>query len=129
MREQITHVENLEWTNFHEQIMMITRKGMNARSFDPNRSLKQRWEYSRSLANWLNTKEVLTEKEEALKQDLEVYFKQIERLQLRDEIIYQKSIGRLGRTTELLKLLALFPFVLLGLVHLGIFYYPKTLTL
>ncbi len=123
MRDQITHVEKLEWTDFHEQIMTITRKGMNAFSYDRNRSLKQRWSYSRSLALWLNNKETLNEKEELLKSDLDAYFRLLKKNQLRDEFIYQKSIGRLNRGQELMKLIALLPFMLLGVIHLGILYF------
>ena len=123
MREQITHVENLKWTNFHEQMMMITRKGMNAFSYDRGRSLKQRWKYSRSLANWLNSKSELTDSEEQLKSELDGYFQGLKKRQLRDEFIYQKSIGRLSRGQELVKLISLLPFMLLGVLHLGAFYY------
>jgi hypothetical protein len=123
MREQITHVDNLEWTDLHEQIMMITRKGMNAFSYDRNLSLKQRWNYSKSLAKWLNEKDDLNEKERALQSDLESYFKKLNALQLRDEFVYQKSIGRLDRSSEILKLIILFPFMILGILHLGLFYF------
>lgn len=123
MQEQITHVENIDWTSFHEQMMMITRKGMNAFSHDRKLTLKQRWTYSKSLANWLNAKEELTPEENELKLDLEDYFTQLKTLELRDEYIYQKSIGRLDRTRDLVKLILLFPCMLLGLLHLGIFYF------
>lgn len=123
MQEQITHVENIDWTSFHEQMMMITRKGMNAFSYDRKLTLKQRWTYAKSLAKWLNAKEELTPQENQLKLDLEAYFTQVETLELSDEFIYQKSIGRLDRTRDLVKLIVLFPFMLLGLLHLGILYF------
>jgi hypothetical protein len=123
MREQITHVENQEWTAFHEQIMMITRKGMNAFSYDRKRSLKQRWLYSKALADWLNSKTQLSESEVQLRTNLDSYFKLLKKLKLRDEYVYQIGIGRLNRTSELLKLILLFPFMLVGLLHLGIFYF------
>lgn len=58
MREQITHVEDAKLAPFHENIMQLTRKGMNARSYDKKLSLKERWKYSQKLANWLNEQDI-----------------------------------------------------------------------
>lgn len=122
MKEQITHVENKEWSNFHEQIMMITRKGMNAHSYNPKLSLKSRWQYSKKLANWLNERETLEPALEILKEDLKDYFKSIKKSNLQDELVYQKGAGKLSVGQEILKIITFFPFALLGLFHLGTLY-------
>jgi hypothetical protein len=42
MREQITHVEDINWAPFHENVMQLTRKGMNSLNFDRKISLEKK---------------------------------------------------------------------------------------
>lgn len=124
MKEQITHVEDENLTSFHEQIMMISRKGMNAHSYDSAIPLKKRWEFSRKLALWLNEQTDLSESQASLKNDLDSYFKLIKKFKLADHIIYEKSVkGKLDSTLDLLKIILLFPLALLGFLHCGIIYF------
>jgi hypothetical protein len=121
MREQITHVEDAKLAPFHENIMQLTRKGMNARSYDKKLSLKERWKYSQKLANWLNEQDIENdEKLNDLKTKLEDYFKLLKKLRLDENDVYNhiKNISRMG---VLLKLIFLFPFAILGMIH---FYLP-----
>lgn len=124
MKEQITHVEDTNLTTFHEQIMMISRKGMNAYSYDASLSLKNRWEFSRKLALWLNDQETLNEGLVALKNELDAYFKLIKKFKIADHYIYEKGEkNSINRTIDLLKIIFLFPIALLGFLHCGIIYY------
>lgn len=125
MKEQITHVENKDWATFHEQIMSITRKGMNNESYDRSIPLKKRWDYSRRLALWLNTKTELSDELTVLKDQLSTYFRLLGKLKINDEVLYQKSKQKqLGRGTELLKMIVLFVPMLVGFVHCAPIYFP-----
>jgi hypothetical protein len=122
LKEQITHIENKDWAHFHEQIMMITRKGMNAQCHDDSIPLEKRWNYSRKLALWLNEKEELNVEQEELKNDLDHYFRLLKKMKLKDDNVFLKSRGQLNRGKEILKMILLFPVALLGLLHLGHLY-------
>ena len=122
MREQITHVDDAKLAPFHENIMKLTRKGMNAKCYDKKYSLKERWRYSQELADWLNKKDL--EKEEKLqnlKSNLESYFSLLKKIKLEESNIHDFITSKGNRAKELVQLIFLFPFMLLGLIH---FYLP-----
>lgn len=125
MQQQITHVEDKNLAEFHEQLMMLTRKGMNPRSYDPSISLERRWKYSQNLANWLNKQTV---EEDAtlnqLKEDSDSYFKLLKRMRLEDRYVYWKQTNPGGsRLKEILLLVLLFPFGVLGFIHMAPWYF------
>lgn len=119
MQEQITHVEDKDWVHFHEHVMRITRKGMNAENSDFRIPLVQRWRYSQRLAIWIN--ELTDDQKNKLKDlrsELATYFGLIKRMRLNENDVYSLSkYKQLNRTNELLALVVLFPFALLGLIH------------
>lgn len=124
MKDQITHVEDVSLTTFHEQMMMISRKGMNAYSYDASLPLKSRWEFSRKLALWLNQQETLNESLISLKNDLDAYFKLIKKFKIADHYIYEKGEKKsIKRSIDVLKIIFLFPIALLGFLHCGLIYY------
>lgn len=126
MKEEITHVENIDNCEFHEQIMMITRKGMNQSSSNKRIPLQKRWKYSQHLAEWMNQQQDLHPDLASLKDQLAQYFKLLKKLKLRDELVFQKnhSKGKISRFPELLKLIFLFPLALLGFIHCAPVYFP-----
>lgn len=74
----ITHIKSENDFAFHEQVMMLTRKGMNPTCFDDHYSLQQRWAYSKDLAHFLNQFEgVLPSEIEELKSELSLYFQRL----------------------------------------------------
>lgn len=125
MRDQITHIEDKTQSEFHEQMMMLTRRGMNADSFDRSIPLERRWRYSQHLATWLNEQnleenDTLTK----LKEDIAGYFKLLKRMRVEDKYVYWKQTHpKGGRSKELLMMIALFPFAILGLIHCGPWYF------
>lgn len=126
MKEEITHVENSELCEFHEHIMMITRKGMNHSSSNKKIPLQKRWKYSQHLAHWINDQGELNQELEELKGKLAQYFKLLKKLRLRDELVFQKNHqkGKISRLPELLKLLFLSPLAILGFIHCAPVYFP-----
>lgn len=124
MQQQLTHINEKEHAPFHEQIMMINRKGMNALNFDRNYSLKQRWEYSRKLANWFNEQNFEENKElAALEEESKSYFSLIKRFKLQEQYMHWKVSDPKGsRLKEVLMMILLFPFALIGAIHCAIPY-------
>jgi hypothetical protein len=125
MREQITHVEDKNWLNFHENIMKLTRKGMNAKHSNTKIPLIERWKYSKRLANWLNEqKEEQLENLQGLKDEMERYFSLLRKLKVNENYVHEISVnGKLNRKKEIAYLFILFPFALLGFVHCSIPYF------
>ena len=124
MQQQITHVENKENAPFHENIMIITRRGMNARNFDRSISLKKRWEYSRGLANWMNIQDIDENAElNKLKNQAEDYFKLLKENKVEErDVFWRKNNEKGSRLGDTSKLVLLFPLALLGAIHCGIPY-------
>jgi hypothetical protein len=122
MQDQITHVENKEWAPFHEHIMMLTRKGMNVHNFDRSRPLIERWKYSKSLAKWLNAQdEEALEKLKPLKEEADGYFKLLKRFRLEEHFLYWKDHNG-SRMKEMLFMLFMWPFALIGALHCAVPY-------
>lgn len=123
MQDQITHVENKDLAPFHEQIMILTRRGMNADNFDPIISLKDRWKYSQNLALWLNKQDLSADQKLSTFRDhAEDYFKLLKRFKLEENyLVWKMSKG--NRSYEIFMMFILFPFAILGLVHAGLPYY------
>jgi hypothetical protein len=124
MREQITHVEDIDNLNFHENIMKLTRKGMNAKHSNTSIPLVKRWHYSQKLANWLNDRAENQLKElRSLKEELHDYFNLLGKLNVNENYLHELSLNhRINRIKELILLIVLSPTALLGLFHCGLPY-------
>lgn len=122
LKEQLTHVEDPLMAPFHENIMKITRKGMNARCSDTKIPLEKRWKYSQKLANWMN-EEVTPENKPLmqLKEELDGYFKLEKKLTVDEKYFYQYRTNP-SLAKEWLFLLTMWPFMLLGMIHCGPWY-------
>jgi len=119
MQETVTYVKDPKSFSFHENIMQITRRGMNHANHDDSIPLTDRWKYSQKLATWINENNP-EENEElaALKNDLDSYFNLEKRMKIEDRFVLAKTQPELkNRTKELLILLFTWPFALLGAVH------------
>lgn len=122
MREQITHVEEKDWAPFHEHLMMLTRKGMNADNFDRSIGLEKRWRYSQKLANWLNEQDTANNQELiALKDEADGYFKLLKRFRMGEHFLFWKEYNG-SRLREVLMLIFLLPFAIIGAFHCAIPY-------
>ncbi len=124
MRAQITHVENKEWCGFHENVMKLTRKGMNATCSDTHIPLVRRWHYSQKLADWLNSQsEQQLEDLIELKDEMNHYFYLLKKRKIDENYVHEMGVTqKIKRGKELLLLLVLTPTALLGLLHCGIPY-------
>ena len=97
---------------------------MNAENFDRKLSLVKRWEYSRSLAKWIDQQDI--ESNEALsefKKESESYFSILKRFKLEERLLFWKiTHPNGGRIKELLTMIVLAPLAILGALHLGLPY-------
>jgi len=123
--DQITHIEDKNNSNFHENVMKITRKGMNALHSNTKTPLVTRWQYSQKLANWFNQQSAEKMEELAsLKDGLERYFSLLNKLRVNENYVFHVQHNtKLARSKELLALLTLTPFAILGVLHCGLIYF------
>jgi hypothetical protein len=118
MKAQITHIEREDWSEFHEQIMIISAKGMNHLTYDKSLTLEQRWMYSKNLANWLNTfSEIIPDEISNFKTQLSVYFEKLKNNQILDCDLKSKKDNSYSVFLNLLAIIALFPLATLGALH------------
>lgn len=122
MKLQITCVEDVERCDFHEQIMRLTRKGMNHENSDFSIPLEERFKYSQKLAHWVNAQE--DSAIAALKHDLNSYFSSLDATKVTEEDVYEYSqIGKINTSKHIIYNILLAPIALLGLLHGWISYF------
>lgn len=122
MQEQITYVEDKNLLDFHEEVMMITRKGMHPESTDLSIPLEKRWSYSRNLALHLNERsEVALASLNELKEKLHKYTKTLDKLNILDRHVYWRMTSG-NRIKEVFAMFFLLPFALIGIVHCALPY-------
>lgn len=124
LQNEITHVSDLTLTDFHEEVMILTRKGMNMENHDSKLSLENRWNYSRKLASWLNQ---LSEGQKvqitSIKERLDSYFRELKKRNVIDTDIWElQEYGSTQKSKLIFLLILLFPFVPLGLIHCALPY-------
>lgn len=118
MRDQITDVRNEKMAPFHENIMRITRKGMNATDSDFRIPLLERWKYSKSLANWFNAQKIEENTDLMdLKSRLENYFILQEKEGVEETPLYTVVSNQRHKIKDYLFLALLSPIMILGMVH------------
>lgn len=125
LKEQLTHVESMQWTGFHENIMKLTRKGMNAKHSNTKIPLIKRWHYSQNLAHWINDQnEEELAKLVPVKEEMEKYFSLEKKLRINENYVHELSEYKsISRMKELMMMIVLFPFAILGIIHCGLPYF------
>jgi 1-acyl-sn-glycerol-3-phosphate acyltransferase len=119
LKPLITHVENKEWAEFHEQVMQIRRDGLHPENTDLSIPLQQRYENSKQLAAWINQQNLENEELIALMKQADTYFRLQKRLGLSEKYVFEKaSTGKLTIGKELFYLISALPIALLGAAHL-----------
>lgn len=122
LKDQITHVENHDWAFFHEHVTRLTRIGIDPFDKDDSISLLQRWENSKSFAKWINQQNLEAEELLTLKSELEEYFDQLKSYKIVDVIVYEYAEKKQNIPWKWTQLILLFPFILLGWIHMYIPY-------
>ncbi|MFM7596359.1 MAG: 1-acyl-sn-glycerol-3-phosphate acyltransferase, partial [Flavobacteriales bacterium] len=124
MRQLVTDVHNPELADTHEDIMMITRKGMHPICFEPTLSIESRWLYSKALAQWINglTAEQLSSFH-ALAAQLNEYKQQLVSAGITENERFLSRTNAWKPMRSILKMVILFPAALLGALHAGWIYW------
>lgn len=122
MKLQITCIEDLERCDFHEQIMRLTRKGMNHENADFSIPLEKRFHYSQQLAHWVNAQN--NANIAGIKNDLNTYFSSFDATKIKEKDVHEFSTtGKLNTSKQVLYNVLLAPIALLGLLHGWISYF------
>lgn len=118
MQEQLTDVRNMEWTDFHEQVMRLTKKGMSAVDVDRTIPLLKRWEYSKNLAQWMNNTD-LDSKEDlvSLKKRMEKYFQLLDEEDVKENELTALSKNDFHPFFDVLFFIITSPLMVFGLIH------------
>jgi len=116
LQNELTHIEHIENTEVHERIMCLTQKGMQPTRYSKSPSLTARWKYAKQLAQWLNAQQ--TETISTLQEITSSYFNELSKLDLSDDFViaYQENKSK-KNYKDVISLIALFPFMILGTIH------------
>jgi hypothetical protein len=112
----ITHIELEQDFAFHDQVMKITRQGMDPHCFNDEIPLVQRWKYSKDLANYINQfggnyPDKLCE----LKEELSAYFDALTKEGLTENHFFQSK--QKTNFFRVLLFVVLSPLALIGFIH------------
>lgn len=113
---EITHIELDQDFAFHEQVMKLTRKGMDPHCFDDHIPLVKRWRYSQDLANYINQfKGEYPQKLTELKLELTSYFQSLNKDGLTESHFFQSK----QKTSffQFLLFVLTSPLALVGFIH------------
>lgn len=119
LQEQITHVERIDLAPFVEEILILSRKGMNHQHYDKQRKLIDRFRFSQRVANKIN-QDFKDEDHEwsDLKTQTNDYFKALEKEKINEDWVHQFSqSGKKNIVNKFLLFFLLLPITILGLVH------------
>jgi hypothetical protein len=119
IQKSITYVENKELAPFVENLMILNRKGMNHFHYDKKYSLREKFEYSRKLADTVNKDfDVEPNKWRQLKANCESYFKELENNNINDDSVLHYSQHNNNKKLGVgIRLILSSPILLFGLVH------------
>lgn len=121
MRTLIPDVKDPDWSDFHEDIMMLTRKGIHPSCFDPNVEFEERWKYALRLAKWIGTK---TEEElndlMPLKRTIDEYKLKLQTTGVSENERYQIKKTKVVAVKPLILSFFLLPLSMLGMIHAGL---------
>jgi len=124
MRKLVTDVHDPELADVHEDIMMLTRKGMHPTCFEKSLTIESRWLYSQALARWMNglSEEQLLSFNPLIAQ-IDSYKKHLQTLGVTENERFLCGTDSWRASSKVLKVLILSPFALLGALHAGWVYF------
>lgn len=119
LQDQITDVRDKSWSDMHENIMRLTKKGMSPVESDKRIPLLKRWSYSKELANWINNQENIADNKKMvqLKAGLKDYFSELESLGFNENQVQARANDNFSPVKERLFFILLFPVMIVGLIH------------
>lgn len=113
MQDSVIFLNDHKETNFFRNLMGLDEHSFHPTLFNPSSTLVNRYTKAKSLASKFNEISANEDFQE-FKKEAESYFSLIKRMNIADDYVAQASKGKLSRSSELMKLIALFPFTLIG---------------
>jgi hypothetical protein len=115
IKAEITYLENKLLYDFHENVMRLTRRGMNHENTDFSIPLEKRWRYSQNLAQWLNAQDL--DNLLPLDEEMQEYFSSMSATPIRENDVYEFSeTGKLSNVKSAFFNVLMAPIALLGLL-------------
>lgn len=120
LKAQITYVKDKTLFDFVEHIQAIKRNGMHHLYRENSIPLAERYHNSKQIATFVNENyQADSEQWNDLKNSLNNYFKEEKKNHINENWVYQFEQGKSKNlATRFIKLILLFPFFLIGFVHL-----------
>ncbi len=119
LKKEVIHIENVAYTELFEQLLIVSRKGINNDFYDKNIPLPERWKFSKQLSAAFNKMGNENSIEmEVLKNKCGEYFNGLNKLNLTDESLI--NTGRSNSDSSFVNCLILFftfPLFLLGMFN------------
>ena len=119
LKNELTHLEEIENTEYHERIMMIQRKGM-VDTFSNRPNLSERWNYSSDLASRINEGSIKVTDD--IKGEIDSYFNKLKDKDISDDLLYDSTRNPFSTSQFLIQILSL-PIAVLGFIHCSLFYF------
>lgn len=124
MRTLIPDVKDPEWSDFHEDIMMVTRKGIHPHSYNPKEPFEKRWLYALRLAQWIDDQNQASLDElQGIRSNIASYKQELVRLGIHEEDRYRVEHHSSRMWQIFVKLMVLFPIAIVGFLHAGLWIY------
>ena len=119
MQEQITYVDQKDLAPFVENLMILTRKGMNHFHHDASIPLLERHAYSKALATKVNeTYDEGADYWKNLKAGVTAYFDKLNAAKVNENWVSKQANNTSKKTLgAFLQFFLLLPFTLVGLIH------------
>ncbi len=119
MQEQITYVDQKDLAPFVENLMILTRKGMNHFHHNTKLPLLDRYNYSKELANKVNQSyDDQAENWTKLKETVTNYFEKLKKARINENWVHDFAKNKTKKTAgTLLVFLLCLPITILGLIH------------
>lgn len=118
MQKQLTYVEDKSLAPFVENILILTRKGMNHFHHDKDIPLEDRYRYSQGVANRINDEYTEDSELHELKLKSESYFKKLKTKKIDENWVNRYATKKsLNWTKEQFLFWLGSPLLLLGIIH------------
>ena len=124
IKANITYIDDKSKADFLEQLLILSRKGMNHKHYDTSIKLHDKMLYSQALAKRINEEyQEGNQHWTSLEENVGAYFNELEKKKIDEKHVFQfsKNNGKSVLKNWLILLLTL-PIFLLGFVHMAIPY-------
>jgi hypothetical protein len=119
MQEQLTYIEQKDLAPFLENILILSRKGMNHFHHDASIPVEKRYYFSQRVANKINAEYKEEDpKWKSLSEGMSSYFKRLKKEKINENWVHRYSQTKSKKSSLLfIQFLLTLPITIIGLVH------------